>query len=333
IKNFTFYNMITRGQSKTNLTINLCDQIKQFTCDVKKWKGLYSKPEKITNNLNPISKKRKDKEIEILKQEIEILCLRQYEEKENINVEKNIKEEKNLAKELKLLDVAEPLLCSTPKKKQSENNKSKNSIQNNSLFNSFINILGFNFSEQTVNKVDVFIILDVDSKVIKYAARKNNLMFEGYEKFESYRKNTFTAVTTLHKVVQNIKEPENVILKIYTNVDELININSKSGNFNKMKQLVEKIEEIFQLFISYEILFNLKDDYVDQSTNIEKFLYILNVAFELYDVVLDRVKINVLTQRIDQATLDLLPSIEENETYATYAEKLRVTFPSANSIM
>uniref|UniRef100_A0A0K0E1B9 Uncharacterized protein n=1 Tax=Strongyloides stercoralis TaxID=6248 RepID=A0A0K0E1B9_STRER len=281
--------MITRAQSKTNLTINLCDQIKQLTCDVKKWKGLYSELEKNYEELesdfkekerqlieksNEIKNEKKitkklqeekncleeviirlnntvtnnEEEIEILKQEIEVLRLRRYEEKENINVEKNIKEEKNLAEELKLLDVAEPLLCSTPKK-----NKVK-IINQKIVFKIILYLI--------LNKVDVFILLDVDSKVVKYAARKNNLMFEGYEKFESYRKNIFMAVTTLHKVVQNIKEPENVILKIYTNVDELTNINSKSENFKKMKQLVEKIEEIFQLFISYEILFNLKDDYV-----------------------------------------------------------------------
>uniref|UniRef100_A0A0K0EPP4 RNA-directed DNA polymerase n=1 Tax=Strongyloides stercoralis TaxID=6248 RepID=A0A0K0EPP4_STRER len=71
----------------------------------------------------------------------------------------------------------------------------------------------------------------------------------------------------------------------------------------------------------------------DQSSNIEKFLNTLNVAFELDGVVVDRVKINVLTQRVDQATVNLLPSIEENETYEAYVEKLKATFPSTNSAM
>uniref|UniRef100_A0A0N5C4R2 CCHC-type domain-containing protein n=1 Tax=Strongyloides papillosus TaxID=174720 RepID=A0A0N5C4R2_STREA len=69
----------------------------------------------------------------------------------------------------------------------------------------------------------------------------------------------------------------------------------------------------------------------DQTQRVEQFLESLNEAFELDGITQDRVKINVLRQRVEQVTRRLLPTVAATETFQSYSTKIRNAFPSSYS--
>uniref|UniRef100_A0A0K0FTA5 Uncharacterized protein n=1 Tax=Strongyloides venezuelensis TaxID=75913 RepID=A0A0K0FTA5_STRVS len=65
----------------------------------------------------------------------------------------------------------------------------------------------------------------------------------------------------------------------------------------------------------------------NQTQRVKRFLESLTTAFELDGITQDRVKINVLRQRVEQVTRHLLPPVTVTETFQFYFKKIRNAFP------